>query len=71
MVFILEIDGTLFLIEVKASSHPSRSDARGILAFRQSYPQRKIGPGPIIAPTDSQYQVTENVRVIPWDLQQW
>ncbi|QQR54912.1 ATP-binding protein [Candidatus Peregrinibacteria bacterium] len=65
---ILEKDGRYFPIEIKADSHPKRSDARGIQAFREAYPRLDIGPGIILAPTENSYPLTKNDFVLPWDL---
>lgn len=64
---VLERDGTLFPIEVKLSSHISRQDARGIEAFRATYPAVKIAPGLVIAPTQRLERVSENAHCLPWD----
>lgn len=66
---ILERDGILFPIEIKLSSQPKRGDTRGITAFRKTYPNLKIAPGLVIAPTDSFAQISENDYSIPWDCQ--
>jgi predicted AAA+ superfamily ATPase len=65
---LLERDGKLYPIEVKSSSHPSRKDARGVQAFRETYPRLRIEKGLILAPTDRVYQVSEDTWVMPWDL---
>lgn len=64
---ILERDGVLFPIEIKASTRVGTPDARGITAFRQEYPHRKVAPGLIIAPVEKMYPVTEHDYAFPWD----
>jgi len=66
---ILERDGKLFPIEIKANSRPSRKDARGIVAFRRNYPELAIGPGLILAPAENCYPVNDNDWVLPWNTQ--
>lgn len=64
---ILERDGKLFPIEIKAKSHPTKDDARGIKAFRESYPKATIEKGLVIAPASSFYALDEKNFVLPWD----
>jgi predicted AAA+ superfamily ATPase len=65
---LLERDGRLFPIEIKATSRPSRSDTRGITAFRETYPRLRISKGLVIAPTEAVLAVSENDYAMPWDL---
>ena len=64
---ILERDGILFPIEIKASTKVGRSDARGMMAFREEYHHLKIAPGLIIAPVEKMFPVTEHDYAFPWD----
>lgn len=66
--FILEFNGRLFPIEVKLRSHPSGNDARGLHAFRSTYPKLKVVPGIIVAPSESFHRLGEHEYVVPWDL---
>lgn len=66
---ILEKDGVLFPIEIKANSHPRPNDARGILAFQNAYPHLNIAVGLILAPSQSVYPIGKHAWVIPWDLE--
>lgn len=63
---VLERNGVLFPIEVKAKSHPTLLDLRGIKSFRETYPRRKIGKGLVIAPAEASFQITAEDFVIPW-----
>jgi predicted AAA+ superfamily ATPase len=63
---ILERDGRLFPIEIKAKSDPNRNDARGIGAFRKTYPDRPTAPGLILAPCASIRQISEDTWGLPW-----
>lgn len=65
---VLEWRGTLFPIEAKAASQPSRNDARGFRAFREAYPDRQIGPGLVLAPCAGRIRLTEEDWALPWDL---
>ena len=65
---LLERDGVYFPLEIKLSSHPSRGAARGIQAFRESYPQLKVAPGLVIAPCEKVLRLAEHAYALPWDL---
>lgn len=64
---ILERDGKLYPIEIKAKSKVGASDAKNIQTFRKLYAHLNVQNGLIIAPTETQYAVTDNDWVIPWD----
>lgn len=66
---LLERDGTFFPIEVKLTSRPSRQDARGIEAFRATYPRLKIAPGLVVAPVERLERLSEAAYALPWDCQ--
>jgi len=65
---LLERDGILFPIEVKATARPGSGDARGIAAFRAAYPRRRIAHGLVLAPTETVARLSEGVTALPWDL---
>lgn len=64
---LLEWNGQIYPIEVKGKSHPTRTDASGLLALRKTYPHLTIGSSLIIAPAESCYPVSEQIFVLPWD----
>lgn len=66
--FLVELDGKIHPIEVKAKSMPGRRDASSIAAFRKQYPALPIGSGLVMAPTDRMMQITESDYAIPWDI---
>lgn len=65
---ILERDGVFHPIEIKATARPAPKDARGIQAFRETYPKLRISPGLVVAPTESVARLSELNTAIPWDL---
>jgi predicted AAA+ superfamily ATPase len=65
---ILERDGILFPIEIKAKSSVNRWDCSGLTAFRKSYPKLRIEKGLILAPTEKVLQLSETDYVAPWNL---
>ncbi len=64
---LLERDGKLFPIEVKVKSQPGPRDARGIRALRDSYPDRDIQPGLVLAPTQKSLRLSDQVWAMPWN----
>lgn len=64
---LLERDGIIFPIEIKAKTKITGRDASGISAFRKNYPKLHIQKGLIIAPVESMYPITTEDYVIPWD----
>lgn len=65
---LLERDGKIYPIEIKAKFRPSSEDAKGIQAFRKTHPHLNVQQGLVLAPTDEIYSITENDFVIPWDI---
>jgi len=65
---ILEYGGTFFPIEIKAKTNPNGHDARGIIAFRKTYPQLEIGPGLVVCACKESRWISGNVLAVPWNL---
>ncbi|MDW7773862.1 MAG: ATP-binding protein [Desulfobulbaceae bacterium] len=65
---ILEINGTLFPIEIKAKSHPNRKDIQGFKALRDCFPREKIHDGLLICSIEEPRKLSDNVLAIPWSL---
>lgn len=64
---ILERDGIIYPIEIKCKSHITPYDARGIRAFRETYPHLKIAKGLILYPGYEIYAVNPDVIALPWN----
>ena len=64
---IIEHDGILYPIEIKATSHPSKADTSGITAFRKTYPRARIGTGVVVCAAEISYPLTERDVAMPWD----
>lgn len=64
---ILERDGKLFPIEVKATSNPTDRDARGVTAFQEEY-GKQAAPGLLVHAGDRVLRITERCMAIPFDL---
>lgn len=65
---LLERDSIFWPIEIKCKTNVSKSDTRGIQAFKSTYPFLNIGPGIIIAPVQQVSKLADNIIVIPYDL---
>ena len=66
---LLERDGRLWPFEFKAGTHITGHDARGIAAFRATYPDQSSAPGAVIAPVSAPYRLAPGTWVLPYDLQ--
>ena len=64
---VLERDGVLFPIEIKAASNPGPGSTSGIRAFRKTYPNKRVAPGLVVAPTDAFRKLSPNDYALPWD----
>ena len=64
---LLERDGVLYPIEVKATGNPSGHDSSGITALRKTYPQLRIAQGLIVCPCESFRRISANDYAMPWD----
>jgi predicted AAA+ superfamily ATPase len=64
---LLERDGILYPIEIKAKSNPDKDDTKGISAFRRIYPKLNIAAGLVICPCEKFMKISENDYAIPWD----
>lgn len=63
---VLEKDGILYPIEIKAKSNPSRKDVRGFAAFRECFPEEKIHFGLLVCSIDKPRWLAEDVFAVPW-----
>jgi len=64
---VLERDGRLYPIEVKCKTNVSKHDARGLRAFRETYPNDVASTALIVYAGTQCYRVDENVIAIPWN----
>jgi predicted AAA+ superfamily ATPase len=63
---VLEYNGRLFPVEIKAKTNLTGYDAAGIKAFHNTYPS-SAETGIIIYAGSELYQVKENIWALPWD----
>lgn len=64
---VLERDGRLHPSEVKLTTKPTRGEARGIGALRETYPTLNIAPGLVICPAENSQRLGEMEHALPWD----
>lgn len=64
---VMELNGRLYPIEIKCKTHVTRQDARGLKAFRETYPNQLMAPGIIIYAGKQSYRLDDQVLVLPWN----
>lgn len=64
---VLDLDGKLHPIEIKCRSYVTREDARGLRAFRETYPKTPIARGLIIYAGRECHAVDEHTTALPWN----
>ncbi|HEX5420829.1 MAG TPA: DUF4143 domain-containing protein, partial [Gammaproteobacteria bacterium] len=63
--FVLERKRQLVGVEVKAGTHPSTRDIRGLRAFLEEYPRAARG-GVVLHGGDESYWMDEKILAVPW-----
>lgn len=63
---LLEKDNVFYPIEVKCKTNLTKHDTRGIMAFKDSYPNLNVVKGLIIYAGEISYPVSHNVIAISW-----
>ncbi|MBN8829007.1 MAG: ATP-binding protein [Sphingobacteriia bacterium] len=64
---ILEINNTLYPIEIKGKSVVGIKDCSGIKAFKDTYPKSKIAPGLVIYAGTSCHYIDKDIIAMPWN----
>lgn len=65
---LLERDGTIYPIEIKASARPSSASVRGIAAFRAAHPGVAIAKGLVLSPVEVVTHLSADDVAVPWDV---
>ena len=65
---LLERDGIFWPVEIKSKTRITTGDARGIDAFRSTYPALRHGLGIIVAPVQEYRLLRHDILVVPYDL---
>jgi hypothetical protein len=63
---VLEEDGWVFPVEVKLTARPGPMDARGLKAFRETWPDHRIAPGLLVCAVESPTWIRKDVLAVPW-----
>lgn len=63
---LIEMNNRFIPVEIKARSYVSKKDARGILAFRETYPQLNIDTGVIIYAGERCYPIDAQTVALPY-----
>ena len=63
---VLELNGKLYPIEIKAKSNPNRKDVRGFAAFRECFPKEEFHDGLLICAIEQPRRLSDNVVAVPW-----
>ncbi len=63
---VLDYNGTLYPLEIKLTTHPTKQDAQSIRSLRETFPSERFGPGLIACCTPQAYPITEGVWAVPW-----
>ena len=63
---VVELNGRLFPIEIKAKSNPTRKDTKGFASFRACFPHERIQQGLVICSIEKPQQLSEDAVAIPW-----
>lgn len=65
---ILEYNGRLYPIEIKASSRPSHRDCSGLNAFCKRHQTLDVAQGLVLAPIEQGLQLSNHDYALPWDM---
>lgn len=63
---VLEMNGSLYPIEIKAKSNPNRKDVRGFSVFQECFPKEKIHEGLLICSIEQPRRLADDVVAVPW-----
>ena len=63
---ILELNGQLHPIEIKAKTNPSKRDTLGLRSFQETFPKENTGRGLVICGCEEPMQIAPEILAIPW-----
>jgi predicted AAA+ superfamily ATPase len=63
--FVIEKQGRLLPIEVKATANPGYNDARGLRTFMEEYAAEAVG-GVLLHTGENSFVVSDRVVAVPW-----
>lgn len=65
---VLDINGILYPIEIKATTNPSANDCKGFKSFRENFRSEKIAKNLMICSIPKAAPITEETFAIPWGI---
>ncbi len=63
---VLEIDGTLFPVEVKMKSNSATDDMQALRSFRECFPNERVYKGLIISCVEKPQILSPEITAVPW-----
>jgi len=63
---IIEHNGLLFLVEIKATSQPTKKHTSGFRSFRECFPNAKIAGELIVCSVPEPVRISETCMAVPW-----
>jgi len=64
---VLERDGRLYPVEVKCKTSLTKEDARGLRAFRETYPRARVMRGLVLYAGTECYALDPHTVALPWN----
>jgi hypothetical protein len=65
---LLEMDNIYYPIEIKCKTRPTKSDCRGIQAFKETYPHLTYAPSLVICAVEQVLPLSDDCYAIPFDV---
>ncbi|MBD3320240.1 MAG: DUF4143 domain-containing protein [Chitinivibrionales bacterium] len=63
---VIEHDGRLYLIEIKATTQPGKKHAKGFQSFRDVFPREHVAAELIICAIEEPLRISESCLAVPW-----
>lgn len=63
---VIEHNGKLFLLEIKATAQPSKKHARGFRVFKECFPQENIAGELVVCSVPEPLQLSDTCFAVPW-----
>jgi len=63
---LMEYNGKVFPLEIKIATHPTKKDVKGIISFKETFPNENIATAIVACNTPTPYKLTDDVWAVPW-----
>mgnify|MGYP006283822129 CR=1 FL=1 len=63
---VIEHDGKLFLIEIKATTQPRKKHLQGFRSFRECFPREHVAGELIVCAVEEPFCLTDTCAAVPW-----